>query len=69
MKKCMRCGANYDGRDGDYMDCPYCGEWSGNSRVYDDSGSTHAYEFGSSDNDSGNDGKTECDKVFDWLAN
>ena len=68
MKRCMKCGCNYDGGDGDYMDCPHCGEWSGNSRVYDNSGSTHAYGFDTSDADSGDSGKTEFDRIFDWLA-
>ncbi|MBO4647087.1 MAG: hypothetical protein J5806_02910 [Lentisphaeria bacterium] len=72
MKRCMKCGCNYDGGDGDYMDCPYCGEWGGNSRVYDNSGSTHAYSFDTSNTSGGDsgddDGKTVFDKVFDWLS-
>ena len=50
------------------MDCPYCGDWSGNNRVYDSSGSTHAYRFSASDSDSGDSGKTVFDKIFDWLS-
>lgn len=68
MKRCMKCGCNYDGGDGDYMDCPNCGEWSGNSRVYDSSGATHAYRFSSFESADKDDGGTIFDKVFDWLS-
>lgn len=43
MKQCMHCGRNYDGYDGDMMNCPYCGEYGGNSWVYGGNGQKHAF--------------------------
>ena len=45
MKQCMHCGQNYDGYDGDMMDCPHCGEYGGNSYVYGDDGHMHAFSW------------------------
>ncbi len=47
MKKCMKCGKNYDGYDGDMIDCPHCGEYGGNSMVYEGNGHTHPFRYGS----------------------
>ena len=68
MKRCMKCGRYYDGGDGDYIDCPYCGEWGGNSWVQDQSGSMRAYRFSSSESDTGKSGETVLDRIFDWLS-
>ena len=52
MKHCMKCGRNYDGYDGDMIDCPHCGEYGGNSYVYGSNGSQHAFSWGTSSADS-----------------
>ncbi len=48
MKHCMKCGRDYDGRDGDMIDCPYCGEYGGNSWVYGNNGHMHAFSWDTS---------------------
>ena len=52
MKQCMHCGQNYDGYDGDMMDCPHCGEYGGNSYVYGDDGNKHAFSWDTTSVDS-----------------
>ena len=52
MKHCMHCGQNYDGYDGDMIDCPHCGEYGGNSWVYGNNGYRHAFSWDASSADS-----------------